>query len=75
MKKIFFIAIATIAIVILSACAIGVERWYKPGVSTYETENAQAQCEYEKSKDHVEQGDFVSNCMKRQGFRWTYVNQ
>lgn len=52
---------------------MGSMRWYKPGVPVYETENAQAQCEYEKSKDHVDQGDFISNCMKRQGFRWTYV--
>lgn len=48
-------------------CAFG---WHKQGVSEYETENALAQCEYEAGKDHVERGDFVSNCMKRQGFRW-----
>ncbi|MBO7414574.1 MAG: hypothetical protein J6U20_13080 [Fibrobacter sp.] len=54
----------------LCACATA-PRWYKPGVSQYETENAIAQCEYEKGKDHVEQGDFVTNCMKRQGFRWS----
>ena len=52
-------------------CACAAPHWYKPGVSEFETENAVAQCEYEKGKDHVEQGDFVSNCMKRQGFRWS----
>lgn len=51
----------------LSSCAVG---WHKQGVSDFETENALAQCEYEAGKDHVERGDFVSNCMKRQGFRW-----
>ena len=70
MKK----AIGIASLVVFSACILcacaAPHGWYKSGVSQYETENAVAQCEYEKGKDHVEQGDFVTNCMKRQGFRW-----
>lgn len=67
MKKAFIITIATAAICLLSACAAG---WHKQGVSDYDTENALSQCEYEAGINHVDRGDFVSNCMKRQGFRW-----
>ena len=56
---------------VCSTCLV----WHKDGVTQYETENAVAQCEYEKGKDHVEQGDFVTNCMKRQGFRWVQINK
>ena len=71
MKKTIGIAsLVVLSTCILCACAMSPHGWYKSGVSQYETENAVAQCEYEKGKDHVEQGDFVTNCMKRQGFRW-----
>ncbi len=68
MKKAFIIAITTAAICLLSACAAA--GWHKQGVSDYDTENALSQCEYEAGINHVDRGDFVSNCMKRQGFRW-----
>lgn len=67
-RTVKFILVAAV-IAILYACATA--GWHKNGVSEFETENALAQCEYEKGKDHVEQSDFVTNCMKRQGFRWT----
>lgn len=67
MKKFSFLVLCIVTCLVLSGCAVG---WHKQGVSEYETENALAQCEYEAGKDHVERGDFVSNCMKRQGFRW-----
>ena len=71
MKKTITTILTAAAFFTLSACAVSAPTgWYKEGVSKYETENAIAQCEYEKDKDHVETGDFVSNCMKRQGFRW-----
>lgn len=60
---------AIFALVLFCGCVATVG-WYKQGVSNYEVENALAQCEYEAGKDHVERGDFVSNCMKRQGFRY-----
>ena len=66
-EKFSFLVLCIVTCLVLSGCAVG---WHKQGVSEYETENALAQCEYEAGKDHVERGDFVSNCMKRQGFRW-----
>ncbi len=56
------------SLLLLSACAVA--GWHKQGVSDYEAENALAQCEYEAGINHVDRGDFISNCMKRQGFRW-----
>ncbi len=65
--KVSVLAIALIALFLVSCAAAG---WHKQGVSEYETENALSQCEYEAGKEHVERGDFISSCMKRQGFRW-----
>ena len=67
-RAVKFILVAAV-IAILYACATAGR--HKDEVSEFETENALAQCEYEKGKDHVEQSDFVTNCMKRQGSRWT----
>jgi len=41
-------------------------------INKHETENTLAQCEYEAAggNNQNERGDFVNNCMKRQGFRW-----
>ncbi len=67
MKKIILATLVAFAAIVFSGCAVG---WHKQGVSEYETENTLAQCEYEAGKEHVDRGDFVTNCMKRQGFRW-----
>ena len=67
MKKYAMLILTIFISSVLSSCAGG---WYKQGVTRYETENALAQCEYEAGKEHVERGDFISSCMKRQGFRW-----
>lgn len=56
-------------ICLVSGCAAAAG-WHKEGVSDFDTENALAQCEYEAGIGHVSRGDFISNCMKRQGFRW-----
>lgn len=63
----FLLAALFLSTLYLTGCAVG---WHKQGVSDFEAENALAQCEYEAGKEHVERGDFVTNCMKRQGFRW-----
>lgn len=64
-----FLAILSLFFLLfLSGCAV--VGWHKQGVSDFETENALAQCEYEAGINHVQRGDFVSSCMKRQGFRW-----
>ena len=52
----------------LSSCAFG-SSWQKEGGSEFDAESAVAQCEYEAGKEHVDRADFVTNCMKRQGFR------
>jgi hypothetical protein len=43
-------------------------------INKHETENTLAQCEYEAAggNNQNNRGDFVNNCMKRQGFRWYY---
>lgn len=69
MKKIIAAAAFLLCGIYFSSCA-AVAGWQKAGVSQEETENTLAQCEYEAAKDHVERGDFVTNCMKRQGFRY-----
>lgn len=58
---------------LLISCAT-TERWYKAGVSEYDTDNAYAQCEYDvsmkKLDDKAEQTRTVNSCMIRQGYRW-----
>jgi len=75
MKKTLICFVCALLAFLFCACVAPVWYWHKDGVTQYETENAVAQCEYEKGKDHVEQGDFVTNCMKRQGFRWVQINK
>ena len=70
MKKYAMLILTIFICSVLSSCAGGPAGWYKQGVTRYETENALAQCEYEAGKEHIERGDFISSCMKRQGFRW-----
>ena len=68
MKNFVALVLAAGLCAALSSCAFG-SSWHKKGVSEYDTENALAQCEYEAGKEHVDRGDFISSCMKRQGFR------
>ena len=68
MKNIVMLVLVAGFCTALSSCAFG-SSWHKPGGSEYDTENALAQCEYEAGKEHVDRGDFISSCMKRQGFR------
>lgn len=67
--KLRFLFLVILTAILLEGCAVG---WHKQGVSEYETENALAQCEYEAAggNNQNNRGDFVNNCMKRQGFRW-----
>lgn len=67
--KLRFLFLVILTAILLEGCVAG---WHKQGVSEYETENSLAQCEYEAAggNNQNERGDFVNNCMKRQGFRW-----
>jgi hypothetical protein len=60
---------------LLIGCATTTERWYKAGVSEYDSDNAYAQCEYDvsmqKLSDKAEQSRTINSCMIRQGYRWT----
>ena len=69
MKNILILLVGVAFCLVMSSCA-ATAGWHKEGVSDYDRDNALAQCKYEKSKDHVDDGDFVSNCMMRQGYRW-----
>lgn len=69
MKKILIPLVGVALCLGMTSCATAAG-WHKPGISEYDTENALAQCKYEKSKEHVEDAEFVTNCLKRQGFRW-----
>ena len=69
MKKMLILLVGIAFCLGMSSCAAPAG-WHKEGVSEYDTENALAQCKYEKGKDHVDDAEFVTNCMKRQGYRW-----
>ena len=68
MKKMVKFALAACACAFFCSCAAA--GWHKEGVSDFDRDNALAQCKYEKSKEHVDDAEFVSNCMMRQGYRW-----
>ncbi len=68
MKLLLSLLVGAIFCVGLTSCASA--GWHKDGVSDYDRDNALAQCKYEKGKDHVDDSEFVSNCMMRQGYRW-----
>lgn len=71
--KLRFLFLVILTAILLEGCfSFSVRGWHKQGVSEYETENTLAQCEYEAAggNNQNNRGDFVNNCMKRQGFRW-----
>ena len=68
MKQLISVLLGSAICAALASCAFS-SSWHKSGVSEFDTESALAQCEYEAGKEHVDRADFVTNCMKRQGFR------
>ncbi|QGM80700.1 hypothetical protein [Otariodibacter oris] len=63
-------------IFILSSCAMPIieqPRWYKQGISEFETNNYHAECVYNVGMNKVEphkEIELVKSCMVKAGFRW-----
>lgn len=72
-KKISGIGLLGLCAVILAACSSTPPTWHKEGVSHYDMESQQSQCQLESKKDkipHAERNEFLHDCMRSKGFRW-----